>query len=210
MKLRTREVRVRPYTRLEKKRRLEEQQDSRRDDADIKSPISPDAGDGKRSSPAPKKKPAVQQRRKVSLREKKLLEKKLLELLSDVSPPTSNPPLGAGNENVRPMPPQFRDLLRGLRETKKISEALEQYFLNLGRGDSLRVPGEGGKSLLEDVLRDDAQQAEEDKGGSKGSEWKPGRRLGKGSAGIVTLWEKSRGRERVWLQIFMILKKFGR
>lgn len=198
MKLRNREVEVRPNTRLEKKRRLEEQQDSRRDDADIKSPISPGVGGRKKSRPGPKK-PPVQQRRKVSVR-----EKKLLELLSDVSPPRSNPPLGAaGNENARPMPPEFRSMLQELRKSGRISKAVEKYLLNLRRGDSLRVPCEGGKSLLKDVLRDDAE--EHDEGGSKGSEqWERGKHLGQGLFGIVRLWEKSRGKERVWLpQIFM-------
>lgn len=222
---------VRPKSPPEKKRKLEDQQEpSRHEDADFKGPTSisgidtPAMGRGTRTRPAAKKRTAVQpneqkargqgetpvedstgqaggnadvrQRRKSSL-----LEEQILDLLSDVLPSETNTLSGAGNENVRPMPPSFRNSLRSFREQGMMSEAAEQYHLNLGRGDSVRVPGEGGrKSLLEDVLRKDAQKAGENKGDGGESGWKPGRVLGQGSFGQVILWEKARRNGPVWLQ----------
>lgn len=210
---------VRPKSPPNKKRKLDDQQEpTRHEDADFKGPTSisgidaPGIGRGKRTRATAKKRTAVQpkeqkpgglgekpvenstgqaggnanvpQRRKSSL-----LEEQILDLLRDVSPSESNTLSGAGNENVRPMPPSFRDNLRDLRESGQLSEAVEQYYLNLGRGDSVRVPGEGGrKSLLEDVLKIDVRQP----GNSGGLGWKPGKNIGYGSFGHVMLWEKAR------------------
>lgn len=216
---------VRPKSPPEKKRKLEDQQEPSRHEDAVDTPA---VGRGKRTRPAAKKRTAVQpneqktreqgetpvedstgqaggnadvrQRRKSSL-----LEEQILDLLSDVLPSETNTLSGAGNENVRPMPPSFRDALRSFREKGMMSEAAEQYHLNLGRGDSVRVPGEGGrKSLLEDVLRNDAQKAGENKGDGGESGWKPERVLGQGSFGQVILWEKARRNGPVWLPIFMI------
>lgn len=123
-----------------------------------------------------------------NLQDGDVLEEQILDLLSD-APPGSSTLLGAGNESIRPMPPMFQDVLNQLQDSGLMSEGTHQYYLNLGRGDSLKVPGEGGrKSLLEDVLRQDAQETE----GKKGSGWKPGKKLGQGSFGVVILWEKAR------------------
>lgn len=192
MRLRNRDLGDRPNTRLEKKRKLE-------DDAEIKGSFSPEPGRGKESRLAPKKikkKRAVQQRRESSP-----LEEKILELLSDASPPESNSLLEVGNETVRPMPPAFQKRLHRLRKSGDFSEAMVQYYLNLSSGDSRRVPVEvDGKSLLEDVLAEDADKARKTEGGSTESRWKRGKRLGQGDYGVLTLWEKPRRNKPVWLQ----------
>lgn len=168
-------VGARPNSPPKKKRKLEDQQDSSPhenvdfDNVDL-------------------------QRRRTS----SLVDERVLEMLSDVHPLESKL-LGAGNEHVPPMPPIFQDILRRLREKGCLNEDTERYYLNLGRGDSLRVPGEGGrKSFLEDVLRQDTQEAKNSMGGSNGSEWKPVKQLGQGSYGTVILWEKTRPNGMVW------------
>lgn len=146
-------------------------------------------------------KPSTTQAVDVDVRQRRgssLLEEQILELLGDVPPSGSTTLLRAGNENVRPMPPKFQRKLRKLGHEGWLSEATRQYYLNLGHGDSPRVPNEGGrKSLLEHVLRQDAQEGEENLGGSG---WKPGKELGQGAFGTVILWEKTRRNGPVWLQ----------
>lgn len=145
--------------------------------------------------------PSTTQAEDVDVRQRRgssLLEDQILDLLGDVPPCGSTTLLRAGNENVKPMPPKFQGQLRKLRDEGWLPEATQQYYLNLGHGDSPRVPNEGGrKSLLEDLLRQDAQ-----KGGGNvgGNGWKPGKQLGQGAFGTVILWEKTRRNGPVWLQ----------
>lgn len=189
----------------------------------------PELGRGKRSRLAPKKKPAAQpieqktgpgpsRQRELPVelsaeqavndaevqqwRESSLVDDKILELLSDASPPESNSLLEADNEIVRPMPPKFQENLRKLRQKGELSETTEKYFLNLGSGDSCRVlAGQGSrKSLLEDVLREDVQKAENNEGESRVSGWKSGKELGQGGFGKVTLWEKAHQNGQVCLK----------
>lgn len=178
MKRRSRDyVGVQPNSPLKKKRKLEDQQDSSwQENVDFDN--------------------VDLQRRRTS----SLVDEQVLEMLSDVHPLESDRLLEAGNEYVRPMPPNFQEILRQLREIGSLSEDTEHYYLSLGRGDSLRVPGEGGrKSFLEDVLRQDTQEAKNYKGGGNESEWKPVKQLGQGSFGTVILWEKTRRNGMVWL-----------
>lgn len=117
-------------------------------------------------------------------------EEQILELLSDAPPPQSNTLSETGNENVRPMPPAFQ---RSLRQSLELNKVTEHYFLNLGRGDSHRVPGEGGrKSLLANVLTEDAAKAKKTRG------WEQARQLF-GRNLNVRLWEKAREQGPVWL-----------
>lgn len=133
-------------------------------------------------------------------RRSSVIQQQLLKLLGDISPTETNRLWEAAKDNIRPMPPGFQQSLSKLRAEGKLSEAVEQYHLNLGRKDSLRVPGEGGrKSLLEEVLGLDPQEAERSKGGSQGSGWKPTKKLGQGGCGYVILWEHPRRNGPVWL-----------
>lgn len=134
--------------------------------------------------------PDVQQSRKYSL-----IDEKLLERLNHASSPRSDTLLEAGNEKLRPMPPVFQERLRELRIKRKLSEAAEQYYLNLRRGDSLSSPGDGGrKSLLKTVL--DGRK-------SKRSGWKQ-KEIRSVESETVSLWEKSRRNLPVWLRCSLL------
>lgn len=125
-----------------------------------------------------------------NMQKRRRLEEQILELLSDAPPPQSNTLLAAGNENVRPMPPAFQ---RSLRQSPQLNKITEHYYLNLGRRDSQRVPGEGGrKSLLANVLTEDGAKAEEN-GGWEQAQQPLGRTLN------VRLWEKACEKGPVWL-----------
>lgn len=127
----------------------------------------------------------VQKSRKYSL-----IDEKLLQRLGRASSPRSDTLLEAGDENVRPMPPVFQERLRERRKKRKLSEAAEQYYLHLRRGDSRSFPGEGGrKSLLKRVLHGRR---------SKRSGWKHKEILSFGRSGTVSLWEKARRNLPVW------------
>ena len=175
MKRKNQHVGDRANSPVEKKRKLTDQRDSRRNGhADRNVSVSasavytPGPGREKRSSPVRRRKSAellieqsrattpmvqreipiepstghvadvpVTQRRKSSL-----LDEQIIELLRGSSPLGPN---ALYNENVLPMPPGFREVLSSYREKGYISEATEQYYLNLRRGDSLRAPGEGAR-----------------------------------------------------------------
>ncbi|MCJ1427407.1 hypothetical protein MMC29_005310 [Sticta canariensis] len=211
MKRKNQDVGDRANLPVDKRRKLNDRQDSRQKGyADRNVSVSasavytPGLGREKRGSPAGRRKSAelliernrattpmvqkeilmepstghvadvpVTQRRKSSL-----LDEQIIELLRGSSPLGPN---ALYNENVLPMPPGFREVLSSYRVKGYITEATEQYYLNLRRGDSLRAPGEGvRKSFLEDVLRKDAKKTT---GDGQGSGWKPGRKLGQGSYG---------------------------
>lgn len=219
MKRKNRGVGDRAKSPVEKRRKLNDRHESRRDgDADGNASVSapavytPGLGRENRSSLARRRKSAemlievnraitpmvqreipiepstghvidvaVTQRRRSSL-----LDEQIIELLRGSSPLGPNT---LYNENVLPMPPGFQKVLSSYREKGYITEATEQYYLNLRRGDSLRAPGEGVRqSFLEDVLKKDAKKTT---GDGKGSGWKPVRQLGQGSYGTVILWEKA-------------------
>lgn len=87
-----------------------------------------------------------------------------------------------------PIPPLFGWWVSRMRLEGKISEKVYRYYLNLGRGDSTRTPGQlGQKSLLEGILKKDALSQN---AASSASGWRPGKVLGIGGYGEVILWEK--------------------
>lgn len=124
-----------------------------------------------------------------------------LEVLGHTSPSKSDKLLKPGDKNERPVPPDFQKNLRRLREKRRLNNTAEQYFLNLRRGDSLRVLGEDGRKSILDTFLSERKR--------KGSEWKSVERLGHGGFGKVTLWEKTRGNGPVRLQ-YSLLSQFKR
>lgn len=210
---------------VEKRRKLNDQQDSRRNGyADRNVSVStsavftPGLGREKRSSPARRRKSAEllieRNRAATPMVRKEILMEPSTGHIADV-PVTQrrksslldeqivellrgSSPLGPNalyNENALPMPPGFQKRLNVYQHS--MTEATKQYYLNLRRGDSPRAPGEGAsKSFLEDVVREDAKKTTED---GQGSGWKPVRQLGQGSGGTVILWEKASRHGPVWL-----------
>lgn len=188
MELRNREVGIQSDPGPRKKRKLEDGQDSTQPGRKKSGKKTP------KEEPAPKEKAPRKKKvlRTIKVPRGKNREKKVLEMLRHTSPPTSDSLLEASNQDERPMPPGFQRILRRYRDQGKMSEAVEQYFLNFSSRDSRRVPGEGGpKSILGDIIKGRK---------TRKSGWKPLYALGRGASSVTTRWEKARQNEPVWLQ----------
>lgn len=69
-----------------------------------------------------------------------------------------------------------------------LSKALQQYYINLRRGNSTRSSGQDGNFLLlQDTLKEDVFR---DLMGDSKTDWKPSKILGTGANGKVIVWEK--------------------
>lgn len=227
MKRKNQNVGDRANSPVEKRRKLNDQQDPRRNgyanrniSVSASAVYTPGLGREKRSSPARRRKSAElrieQNRATTPMVQREILLEPLTGHVADV-PVTQrrksslldeqiiellrgSSPLGPNalyNENVLPMPPGFQEVLSSYREKGYINEATEQYYLNLRRGDSLRAPGEG---VRKSFLEDVLRKdAKKTTGDGQGSRWKPGRQLGQGSFGTVILWEKASRNGPAWL-----------
>lgn len=195
MKLRNRDVGDRPDTSLVKKRKLEDQQDSGPSKPPPKKPKKPS---GPKKKPPPKKKPAEPSKE----RESDPVNQQILELLQDVSSPESNTPLEARRR--RPIPPGFEAAVNKYLKEGRLDQATAQYYLDIRRKDSFRVPAEDGSGILQDAWLEFALQEEEGEdatGGEDPGRWKPGQWIGEGGNANVTVWEKARDNGQVWYKI---------
>ena len=116
-------------------------------------------------------------------------EQQIEELLAD-RPPEELAEWGLRpGQNPESIPSEFRLRLRQFWLMGRLRKDVEQYYLNLRRGDSKNFPDpKGGKSLIHNILKEDAIRRNTGKEGR----WKPGRPLGSGGYGSVILWEKQR------------------
>ncbi len=116
-------------------------------------------------------------------------EQQIEELLANRSPEELAEWGLRPGQNPESIPSQFRLRLRQFWLMGRLRKDVEQYYLNLRRGDSKNFPDpKGGKSLIHNILKEDAARR---KTGREGR-WKPGRPLGSGGYGSVILWEKQR------------------
>lgn len=176
MKLRNRDIGERANTSLAKKRKLHDPQDPR-----TPGDVTVELGRGKRSKPAPKRKPAVQPieqeigpeptgERELLVEppagdvddesddESSRIEERIIEELSNAPLPRY---LKSGRNE--PMPLSFQRELREERERGNLSEGAEQYYLDLRHGDIDRRNGANpSQSLLEDVLKTNPEREREE------------------------------------------------
>lgn len=180
MKLRNRDIGERPDTSLAKKRKLQDQQDSRPPGDD-----TVELGRGKRSRPASKKRPVSKRKPAVQPIEQENGPESTVERELLVEPPTgdvddessrteehivellSNAPfpkyLNTNGKNQAPMPLSFQRELHEQRERGTLSEAAEQCYLNLKPRDNNRWEGAiPYRSLLEDIFKTNKEREREE------------------------------------------------
>lgn len=106
------------------------------------------------------------------------------------------PERSADFKEILPTPPLFTQKMDSRLREGNISKAVQQYYLNASRSDSINSPGQDGSaSLLMRVLKDDVQK---DRRCERRDSWKAGAVLGTGAFGKVILWERVLEDGSVW------------
>ena len=92
------------------------------------------------------------------------------------------------SEKLHSMPSLVKGEMKRRPRHDDLSKALQQYYINLRRGNSARSSGQDGNFLLlQDTLKEDVFR---DLMGDSKTDWKPSKILGTGANGKVILWEK--------------------